>query len=96
MSELIKRVREAVANRARILIPDIEKKPFEDWFDYSGYRTAPENLGWRFQQRLRIRGKDDRPDPERIREGEFDSEIESTFHEAAGAQYYYTYEKDWG
>lgn len=57
---------------------------------YDGSRCLPQNLGWRFRQAFGA------VDPKEIIAGEFDTEIEETWHEAASSEHWYMYEKDWG
>lgn len=56
---------------------------------YDGNRTLSSELGWRLRQSFGTL------DPVSIEAGAHDSEIASTFHEAAGAEYYYRFEKIW-
>jgi len=86
-------VKTAIAVRATKLIPNFVQKqwsPGDLDYCYDGNRCKPENLGWRFQQSFGS------PEPLQIEAGEFDAQIEATYHEAAGAEYWYRYEKDWG
>lgn len=58
---------------------------------YDGNRCRAENLGWRCSQTV---GFD--MSPEEIAAGAYDEQIAVGFHEAASAEYWYRYEKDWG
>jgi len=63
---------------------------------YIGNRCVPQNLGWRFCQNVGgFLGCTDF-NPAEILAGRFDAEIEETWHDAAGAEHWYMYEKDWG
>ena len=86
--EAPKDICDAVAERARYLIPRIYVKPGA--YVYTGYRTKPEELGWRF---IQMHGE---KHPCFILAGEHDEQIVETFHEAASAQHWYDYEKDYG
>jgi hypothetical protein len=57
---------------------------------YEGNRTRSSELGWRLRQSYGSL------DPVSIEAGCHDAEIAATFHDAADAEYYYRYEKDWG
>lgn len=57
---------------------------------YDGNRTRSSELGWRFRQ------DHGALDPVSIEAGAHDAKIAATFHNAADAEYYYRYEKDWG
>jgi hypothetical protein len=57
---------------------------------YDGNRCEADSLGWRFRQ-----SHGDFPTTA-ILEGLCDEQIAATFHEAAGAEHWYMYEKDWG
>lgn len=85
-------VDEAVAARARILLQGSSKAfaHLDGDYCYDGNRCQPENLGWRFVQFYGA------PDPATITAGEFDEQLAATYHDAASAEYYYRYEKDWG
>ncbi len=80
-----------VAARLKILGPIVEK---EGDYCYDGNRCRPENLGWRFVQHLSL--GDNSPTAIEVNDGMWDDDILATFHEAAGCEYYYRYEKDWG
>jgi hypothetical protein len=64
---------------------------------YEGGRTAPSELGWRFRQSVLgwIGATVPADMPKAVLEGKFDAEIEATWHDAARAQHWYTYEKQW-
>ncbi len=89
-------VDEAIAARF-ILIRDGEdfakrdaRDPRSFGFCYDGNRCEPGSLGWRFVQ---MHGE---VNPDAIEVGAFDAEIAETYHEAASAEHWYRYEKDWG
>ena len=73
------------------------KQRSPEWHDYDGSRTCPENLGWRFRQYMRTKMNvaDGDIDLSKFGNGEYDREIEATWHEAAGAEYWYHNEKEW-
>lgn len=81
-------VKEAVAQRMAAILLTIDEK--EGYHLYGGHRCQPENLGWRFIQSY------GEPDPQEILDGKWDAQIEANYHDAASAEYYYRYEKDWG
>jgi len=82
-------VKTAVAARLKQIVGGItEGDPKE--FCYDGNRCKPENLGWRFEQWFGS------PEPQEILDGGWDTQIEQVYQDAAGAEYYYRYEKDWG
>jgi len=89
-------VKKAIAKRAAELIPKIEKRAgleHPDWTKrhcYDGNRCEPENLGWRFENRIGS------PEPQEILDGKWDEQIEAIYHDAASAEYWYAFEKDWG
>lgn len=84
-------VKVAIKTRVVEILPGIEQK-HPRGFDacYDGNRTKPENIGWRFQQSFGS------PDPQEILRGSWDEQIIKTYHEAASAEHWYRYEKDWG
>ncbi len=57
---------------------------------YDGNRTLASELGWRLRQSFGAL------DPVSIEAGAHDSEIAATYHEAAGTEHWYRFEKDWG
>lgn len=59
-------------------------------FCYDGNRCKPESLGWRLVQNYGA------PDVAEIEAGALDAEIVATYHEAANAEHWYRFEKDWG
>jgi len=59
-------------------------------FCYDGNRCKPESLGWRFVQTFGA------PCVAEIKGGALDAEIAATYHEAAEAEHWYRFEKDWG
>lgn len=71
---------------------------------YGGCRARPEELGWRFRQNLSLYLKQPgglcwEPPTEvvgQVEAGEHDALIEATWHDAASAEWYYRYEKDYG
>lgn len=98
-------IKNAVAARAAILIPKIPQQ-HPNGYDacYDGNRCKPENLGWRFQQNARpflggpsvdLIGREEIT-PEGILAGIYDDLIVYTYHDAASAEHYYRFEKDWG
>jgi len=76
----------AIAQRVALL--EITQKKGD--YCYDGNRCKPENLGWRFQQWFGY------PDAQEILNGKWDAEIKDVYHDAAGAEHYYRYQKDWG
>lgn len=85
-------VKDAVAQRAAVLIPGIPQQHPKGYDAcYDGNRCKPENLGWRFQQYF-----GNPSDPQEVLDGEWDEQIVATYHEAASAEHWYRYEKDWG
>ncbi len=65
-----------------------------DWrrdgdYCYDGNRTRSSELGWRLRQSFGAL------DPVSIKAGAHDAEIAATYHEAAGTEYHYRYEKIW-
>jgi hypothetical protein len=56
---------------------------------YDGNRTLGSELGWRFRQSFGALN------PEETARGTHDAQIASTYHEAAGAEYHYRFEKIW-
>ena len=85
--------KEAIAERAKILIPNFKPRTVPnacEGYCYDGNRCKPENLGWRL-----IQGYGE-PHPDAVKDGAWDLQIEETYHEAAGAEHWYRHEKDWG
>ena len=82
----------AVAERFRLILSRLKER--EGDHIYTGYRTNPEELGWRFRQMYRWLEYEELAGE--IRDGRHDARIEATWHDAAGAQHYYEKEKDWG
>ena len=88
-------LKDAVARRATILLPSIQGRGDsnqDDYFRgyvYSGSRCRPENLGWRFIQSY------GEPSPYEVLCGRWDTQIAETVHEAAAAEHWYKYEKQW-
>jgi len=84
------KVKETVAERAKTLLPTL-KQEHPEGYDacYDGNRCKPENLGWRFRQSWGDHKLED------ILSGKCDAEITATYHDAASAEHYYRYEKDW-
>ena len=82
-------VKAAIAARLTQIVGGITEGDSKE-FAYDGNRCKPENLGWRFQQWFGA------PNPQEILDGKWDAELEQTYHDAAGAEYYYRHEKDWG
>jgi len=83
-------VKDAIAERATVLIPGIEQKhPEGRDACYDGNRCKPENLGWRFEQGYGS------PEPQEILDGKWDEQITETYHESASAEHWYRFEKDW-
>lgn len=92
----------AVAERAKVLIPTIQKKTDKDpgWgYLYGGSKTSPDNLGWRFRQNFRTHHRlEDLPEslnPETILAGKFDDDLVHTYHDAAASEHWYRYEKQY-
>lgn len=90
-------IKVAVATRFAQILPTLKRRgglevPAHLWHErhiYDGNRCKPENLGWRFRQSFGD------PEPETILAGAWDAQIEATWHEAAKAEYWYAYEKQW-
>jgi hypothetical protein len=54
-------------------------------------------MGWRFIQNYQLgKGPDIELTAENVMSGKFDDLIELNWHDAAKAEYWYAYEKDWG
>ena len=97
-------VDEAVAER----FPQLTIQRRSGDYCYQDRRCSPENLGWRFRQRVfganggpqlsgaGLYGVPKASMPDEIRAGKWDAEIESTLHDAASAAWYYRHEKDYG
>ena len=94
---------DAVTQRVYAIRSTFARRPGE--YDYDGYRTLPDDLGWRFRQTLSIKWKSPcagvwwagYPGILRdIREGRHDLNITETWHDAASAEYEYRYRRDWG
>lgn len=97
-------VDEAVAERFQQLT--IQRRTGD--YCYLDRRCSPENLGWRFRQRVfEVNGGPQLSGaglcavpkasmPNEIRDGKWDAEIEATLHDAARAANWYRYEKDYG
>lgn len=91
-------VKDAIGKRLTAILPTLKQRgglevPQHLWHErylYDGNRCKPENLGWRFVQNYGNR------EPAAILRGDLDAQIEATWHEAAHAEYWYAYEKDWG
>lgn len=89
---------QAVADRFKQIAPGLKRRTGQ--YLYDGNRCSPEQQGWRFHQnfagqlaRHRITPE---PTPETILAGKHDAELEANWHDAASAEHWYTYEKDWG
>ncbi len=96
----------AVAYRFNVIKNTLKHKQGE--YIYSVFRTLPSSLGWRFRQNLGMReswpnstvpfpdfGKVADATPEAITAGDFDECISYTWHDAAAAEWWYRYEKQW-
>jgi len=83
----------AVTERFNAIRHTLNEK--EGDYIYLGNRCNPVNLGWRFCQNVGgYLGCEDF-DPADILAGKYDEGIEATWHDAASAQHWYTYEKEW-
>lgn len=78
----------AVAARVEHLLPTIVQRTGA--YLYDGFRTLPSELGWRV---IQCYGQ---PSVATVESGGFDEQIVATYHEAADAEWYYMYEKDYG
>jgi hypothetical protein len=95
-------VDKAVAERFKAIRKTLKVRDGE--FLYSGARCAPDFLGWRFRQNLSLELAQpggigwEPPDTlaGEIAEGKHDAVIEATWHDAASAEWYYRFEKDYG
>ena len=83
--EMLKR---AVADRFAVIRDTLVQKQGD--YVYSGNRCHAEELGWRFIQSHGM------IDAQEIRDGKHDEKVTATWHEAASAEHWYMYEKDWG
>lgn len=98
-------VKSALVERARVLLPSLKQEhPQGHDACYDGSRCEPENLAWRIRQNAQgwIRQaaghgpQEDREiTVELVSAGEIDDLIEYTYHDAATAEHYYRFEKDW-
>ena len=101
-STVLNFVDEAVAERFLAIRSKFRERPGD--YVYNGPRTAPDQLGWRFRQNMSLAMHDPRglawpcyPQlPDEIARGQHDRMIEHTWHDAASAEHYYLYEKDYG
>jgi hypothetical protein len=103
---IIEAVDRAVSDRAREIRSQWRQKDGD--YVYTGHRTGLDNLGWRFRQTFyngQMTDAEGRaglgatPYPEMVAEiytGKHDRLIEATWHDAASAEWYYKYEKDYG
>jgi hypothetical protein len=102
--------RDAAIRRFEEILPTLNRRrdrPGGMGYLYSGRRTKPESVVNKFLAEVRpeslFRGKWEEqglktghPTPESIAAGEWDREIEESWHDRAGAEYWYKYEKDYG
>lgn len=79
---------DALLERAKTLLPTAERFPGAL---YDGSRTKPERVA----ERVAYHGRREFTVDE-IRRGKADETLVSTYHERAGVDYWYTYEKDHG
>jgi len=67
---------------------------------YGAWRTTPEQLGWRYLQTIGLRdglqAKIETSHITNVMLGRCDWLIEEVWHDAAAAEYFYRWEKDWG
>jgi len=82
---------EAVARRFEKIRHTEAFQPKEGDYCYDGNRTQAENIGWRSAQTSGFEVP-----PAKVEAGFYDEAIAKGFHEAASAEHYYRYEKDWG
>jgi len=86
-----------VAERIKQIGPGLRRRHGD--YIYDGNRCRPENLGWRVLQNHRFAPKFlDRGEivAKDVLSGKWDDLIEHTWHDAASAEHWYRYEKDWG
>lgn len=79
-------LKEAIGRRTAELKP----APLKGEYLYGGSRTLPANLGWRFLQNFGTPRS-----AEAVMAGEYDEELTANYHDAAGAEHWYRYEKQW-
>ena len=102
LTELLSAVDDAVSHRFRAICNQFRER--DDVYSYTGRRTRPKELGWRFRQTLSIRlGQSGGlcwpcyPElPAEILAGKHDRLIEHAWHDAASAEHYYRHQKDYG
>lgn len=87
-----------VAKRFSQLQPYLRKKNGD--YIYGRYRTKPENLGWRFRQTYYFRNGGLQHKPSlwlclKVWLGFEDDLLEKVWHDAASAEHWYRYEKQW-
>lgn len=81
-------IKQAVAERITALKPTIKRNAGH--YCYGGNRCKPENIGWRFMQRIRGNAT-----VAAVQAGDHDDAIVATYHDAARAEHWYRHEKDW-
>jgi hypothetical protein len=88
-----KAINEAVEARYNEILSTFEQR--EGDYIYTGHRCSPEYIARRFRQV--VSGIDTMVvfNPAAIRAGDYDKGIEDTWHDAAGAEHWYMYEKEW-
>lgn len=95
-------VEQAVATRFLAIRYRLVQREGDYLYGYP--RTYPHNLGWRFRQNLSLKLKEPGgvqwpgyPElPAEIAAGKHDEMVEATWHDAASAEHWYRYEKDYG
>lgn len=75
----------AIGQRTMELAPE----HCEGDFLFDGARTLPENLGWRFIQSYGT------PPVAAVLAGEYDEQLRANYYDAAGAEHWYRFEKQW-
>lgn len=78
-------IKAAIGRRTAELAPE----PLKGEYLYGGSRTMPANLGWRFLQNY------GEPTFEALMAGEYDEHLIANYHDAASAEHWYRYEKQW-
>ena len=95
-TSILHAVDEAVADRFRAIRDRFKER--EGDYIYGGYRTMPEQLGWRFRQNLSLKLREPGglfyvcyPElPAEIAADRHDGMIEHTWHDAASSEFEYT------
>ena len=106
---LASRLSAAVAERFTLIRPKLKER-YDDserrgGYIYNGPRCHPDNLYWRFHQNLRkspedilgqgLRAPITEEEIKGVIDGRFDKELEETWHDAARAEHWYRYDKQY-